>query len=1119
MSNFSNFFRHRKTEGRGNPSYGFRTIVVTLFFALPMLLMSQTAAAQQKNVTIDKQGATMQEVLQEIDHQTGLSFVFDVEDVQLDRTVNVKHVNQPLTTVLDALFAGKGVNYVIEGKHIVLTKAQKTAAAKGPFNVKGVIKDQTGMPMIGVAVVEATSGRGTTTGLDGDFELKVSEGDVLTITYIGYKDIQMTMTGSKTSLDIVMQEDVTVVDEVVVTALGIKRKSKALGYNVQEVKGDELGVVKDANFMNSLNGKVAGLNISSSGGVGAATKVVMRGAKSLSKDNNALYVIDGVPMINSRGLEVAGSYSSNATVESISDINPEDIESMSVLTGPAAAALYGSYAANGAILITTKKGQEGKAKVSYSHNTDLITPFVLPRFQNTYGNNPGEFGSWGAKLAKPSSFDPEDFFRTGYSMTNSVSVSLGTAKNQTFASASATNAAGIMPGNDYNRYNFTVRNTSKLMNDRLTLDFGGSYVLQDNRNMPGQGQNFNMLLPVYLFPRGENFDNIRMYQYYDEGRKIMSQNWIYGDQAMALQNPYWIANRNIFTRDRDRYMLNAGLKYEIADWINVSGRIRVDNTVTHDEKKLYATTTGRLSDDKGYYRAFKGYEKQVYGDLLININKRFGQFDLTANIGASIFDARYDEEGAQGQLSQLPNFFAFKNINLNATNSGVIQNGWREQTQSLFASAELGWKSMIYLSLTARNDWTSMLANTSSSSFFYPSVGLSVIFSEMFNMPEWFSFLKLRSSYSSVGSAPNRFLTVPTFKWSGQGSLETNTHMPIDELFAERTKSFELGLDARFFQGRLHFDLSYYHSNTYKQTFQAKMSASSGYSSMYIQTGDVSNWGIEAMLAYKQDFGKFKWNTQLTFNMNRNKIEELVDNYSYIDPATNEKKVLNMSEMLVMTVGDYRAYLKEGGSIGDIYTATALREDNQGNIYVNPDTGLFETVDKLQKVGNSEAKARLGWRNNFSYKGLNLGLLFSARFGGEVVSVTQAYMDRFGVSEASARARNRGGVPVNYGKVDAKYYYEYIGGGETGMLSHYVYDATNVRLQELTIGYTLPKKWFNNKLSMTLSFVGRNLWMIYNKAPFDPEQTANTTGTFYQGVDYFMQPSTRNIGFSLKLQF
>ena len=1119
MSNFSNLFRHRKHEGRGKPSCGFRTVVVALIFALPALFMTQEAAAQQQNVTIDKQGATIQEVLQEIDHQTGLSFVFDVEDVSLDSVINIKQTNKPLTTVLDALFANKGINYVIKDNHIVLTKIKAEQASSGPFSVKGIIKDQTGMPLIGVAVVETKTGRGTTTGINGDFELKVEEGDVLHISYIGYKDQQLSMTRSQSALDITMMEDVTMVDEVVVTALGIKRKSKALGYNVQEVKGEELGVVKDVNFMNSLNGKVAGLNISSSGGVGSATKVVMRGSKSLSKDNNALYVIDGVPMINSRGLEVAGSYSSNATVESISDINPEDIESMSVLTGPAAAALYGSYAANGAILITTKKGQEGKAKVSYSHNTDLISPFVLPRFQNTYGNNPGEFGSWGSKLENPSSFDPEKFFQTGYTTTNSVSVSLGTAKNQTFASASATNAEGIMIGNDYNRYNFTVRNTSKLMNERLTLDFGGSYVIQDNRNMPGQGQNFNMLLPVYLFPRGENFDNLRLYEDYDEGRKIMTQYWPYGDQGMALQNPYWIANRNIFTRERDRYMLNAGLKFEIADWINVSGRVRVDNTVTHDEKKLYASTDGRLASNKGYYRGFKGYEKQIYGDLLVNINKSFGKFDLTANIGASIFDARYDEEGAQGQLSQLPNFFAFRNIDLNATNSGVIQNGWREQTQSIFASAELGFKSMVYLSLTARNDWASMLANTKSPSFFYPSVGLSVIFSEMFDMPEWISFLKLRSSYSSVGSAPNRFLTVPTFEWAGQGSLETNTHMPIDELFAERTKSYELGLDARFFQGRLHMDVSYYHSNTYKQTFKAKMSASSGYSSMYIQTGDVSNWGIEAMLAYKQDFGKFKWDSQLTFSMNRNKIEKLVDNYSYLDPATNEQKVLNMSEMLVMTVGDYRAYLKEGGSFGDIYTATALREDNQGNVYVNPNTGLLETVDKLQKVGNSEAKARLGFRNNFSYKGVNLGLLFSARLGGEVVSVTQAYMDRYGVSEASARARDNGGVPVNYGKLDARYFYEYVGGGETGMLSHYVYDATNVRLQELTLGYTLPRKWFNDKLSMTVSFVGRNLWMIYNKAPFDPEQTANTTGTFYQGVDYFMQPSTRNIGFSVKFQF
>lgn len=1106
-------------SGARKSVFGLRTLAVALLCLFQGVFLMPEAVAQSKTVSLSKQQASVQEVLNEIKQQTNYSFVFDVEDVSLDRKVNISASNKPVTAVLSELFANTGISYVVKENHIILTKNAQPAIAAGPFPVHGTVKDAAGNPLVGVTVIIPSSGRGTTTSSDGTFELRVADGDVLTFSYIGYKDNKAPVGRSLSPMNITMTEDATMVDEVVVTALGIKRKSKALGYNVQEVKGDEFTAVKDANFMNSLSGKVAGLTISNSGGVGSATKVVMRGAKSLSKDNNALYVIDGVPLINTRGDEVKGSFSAVADVEGISDINPEDIESMSVLTGPAAAALYGSYAANGAILITTKKGQEGQAKVNFSHNTDFMNPFVLPRFQNTYGNNAGEFSSWGGKLASPSSFNPANFFQTGYATTTSVSVSTGTQKNQTFASASTTNSEGIMIGNEYDRYNFTIRNTSKLMKDRLTLDVGASYILQRSQNMPGQGQNFNMLTPVYLFPRGESFDNIRLFEDYDEGRKIMTQYWPYGDQGLAMQNPYWTAKRNIFTTKRDRYMLNAGVKYDITDWMNVSGRIRVDNTVDHKEKKLYASSDGRLAASKGYYMATKGYEKQLYGDLLLNINKSFGDFDLTANIGASLFDARSDEEGAKGQLSQIPNFFAYKNIDLNATNSGVIQEGWREQTQSVFASAELGWKGMLYLSATARNDWASMLANTSSPSFFYPSVGLSAVISEMFDMPKWVSFLKLRGSYSSVGAAPNRFLTVPTFKYAGQGNLETNTHMPIDELFAERTDSYEVGLDARFLEGRLHLDVSYYKSNTSKQTFNAQLSASSGYSSMYIQTGDVSNWGVEGMLSYKQDFGKFRWNSQLTYSMNRNKIEKLVDNYSYIDPGTGDRKTLSISEMPVLTSGDYRVILKEGGSIGDIYTATALREDNQGNIYVNPNTGLLETVDKIQKVGNAEAKARIGFRNNFSWNGIDLGFLISARIGGEAVSVTQAYLDRYGVSEASAQARDNGGVPVNYGLLDARYFYEYIGGGETGMLSHYVYSATNVRLQELTLGYTFPRKWFKNKIGMTVSFVGRNLWMIYNKAPFDPEQSANTTGTFYQGVDYFMQPSTRNLGFSVKFQF
>ena len=381
-------------------------------------------------------------------------------------------------------------------------------------------------------------------------------------------------------LKITMGEDTQTLDEVVVTALGIKRSQKALSYNVQEVKGDELNTVKDANFMNSLAGKVAGVNINASAsGVGGATRVVMRGVKSIASDNNALYVIDGVPIFNVNNGTTEGQYSTQPRGEGISDINPDDIESMSVLSGPAAAALYGSSAAQGVILITTKKGQEGKAKVTISNSSTFSKPFFMPKFQNRYGNQPNSFMSWGEE-GTATDYDPSSFFNTGTNIQNSVSLSVGNQKNQTYLSVGTTNAAGLIVDNEYNRYNFTVRNTTSFLNDKMTLDAGFSYIIQNDANMIAQGQYFNPLSAVYLFPRGENFDSVRMFETYDEGRKINVQNWAWGTQSMSMQNPYWIAKKMNHGTKKQRYMANASLKYQILDWLDVTGRVRIDNSTS-----------------------------------------------------------------------------------------------------------------------------------------------------------------------------------------------------------------------------------------------------------------------------------------------------------------------------------------------------------------------------------------------------------------------------------------------------------------------------------------------------------------------------------------------------------
>ena len=393
-----------------------------------------------------------------------------------------------------------------------------------------------------VVAVEGTT-NGTITDESGAFQIEVPAESSLMVSCMGYQT-QIVSVAGQDYFSIVLLTDNELLDEVVVTALGIKRSEKALSYNVQKFDGEEITTVKNANFINSLNGKIAGVNINkSASGVGGAARVVLRGAKSLEGDNNALYVVDGIPLFNTNmGTDSGIMGEGRAGTEGIADFNPEDIESISVLSGPSAAALYGSSAANGVILITTKKGQEGKLSVQFSSSTEFTRAYMTPEFQNTYGNKKEMYESWGDKLAVPSSYDPKkDFFNTGHNLVNSLTLNTGNKRNQTFVSLSSTNATGIVPNNSYDRYNFTVRNTSSFLNDKMHLDLGASYIKQFDKNMVSQGQYWNPVMAAYLFPRGENFNAIKTFEHFDDGRKLPVQYWPVSEPTYASQNPYWTA--------------------------------------------------------------------------------------------------------------------------------------------------------------------------------------------------------------------------------------------------------------------------------------------------------------------------------------------------------------------------------------------------------------------------------------------------------------------------------------------------------------------------------------------------------------------------------------------------
>lgn len=990
--------------------------------------------------------------------------------------------------------------------------------------VKGNVTDTSGEPLIGVSVVVVGTTNGASTDFDGNFSIQAKDGAVLKFSYIGYRPIEVTVKGDA-PVNVVMESEATALDEIVVTALGIKREQKALSYNVQTVDGSALTANKDANFINSLAGKVAGVNISSgSAGSGAAARVIMRGTKSLTQNDNALYVIDGIPMFDlNTGDDSGGTMAKQPGSSTVADINPDDIESMSVLSGPSASALYGYQAASGVILITTKKGAEGRAKLTYSNTTQFHKVWQTPKFQNRYGNAPGEFASWGALLETPSSYDPIDFFNTGVTEINSLTFTVGNDKNQTFASAAVTNAPGVMPESDYNRYNFSIRNTTKFFNDKLTLDLGASYIVQNNKNFVGSGEYYNPIPALWLFPRGEDFNEVRMFERFDPSRNLMTQFWEQKyPNVFTMQNPYWTQKRMAREARKQRYMFNGSLKYDILPYLYVIGRVRVDNVHTVTEEKFNATTINILTgSNKGSYGKNRMLNRSTYADIMASFNKNFidGRLNVNVQVGGALNDQLEEGESINGGLGTIPNFFAVGNINRQSFKWEDVS--WHHQTQSVFASAEFGWASQFYLTLTGRMDWDSSLAYTSNNGFFYPSIGGTWLISETFRdaMPQWVNLLKVRASYADVASAlPRGIQTRMQYVYNDQtNQYEWPSKHYDPDLKPENTKSYELGISAKFLNS-LGFEFTYYKANTFNQTFEIPASSSSGYKTNVIQTGNIQNNGIEASINYNNAWGDWRFSTGLTYSWNRNKVVELAN--GAIDPETGrpiEMEYFTASGCLGMGGGP-AIRLYEGGTMGDLYSNQRLRQSPNGYIWRNPDTGNVEseTVDYF-KVGSVLPKFHMGWTGNIGWKDLYMSWAVTGRFGGQVVADTEAVLDRYGVSQTTADARAAGGVVVpGNGMVDARNYYETISQMPG---TYYIYDATNVRLADLTIGYTIPRSMLKNIADLTVSLTGKNLWMIYNKAPFDPESTSATGNNFYQGVDYFQQPSMRTYGFNVKFTF
>ena len=977
-------------------------------------------------------------------------------------------------------------------------------------SVSGTVTSKSdGLSLPGVSIVVQGTTRGSETDFDGKYTIKASEGEILSFSYIGMKTKQVTV-GTTNTINVVLEEDLDQLDEIVVTALGVKKTRKSLTYAAQDINAAELNTVKQTNPMNSLSGKVAGLTVTrSASGAGGSVKVVLRGNSSIG-NNQPLYVIDGIPLQNPSSSQpgdtfgdVNGGNKDGGDVLSL--INPDDIESLSVLKGASASALYGSAGLNGVILITTKKGKNGSFKVNFNSNLTFDTAAYYMDFNSKAEDN------------------IDGFFSTGVTNINSITVSGGNDKAQTYFSYGNTNSDGIIPTNTLNQHTFNIRETAQLFNDKLKLNASVMGSTQSIKNRPISGLYFNPLVGVYGFESDtESLSDYQNFEELDVNRNIMSQRW-FRETSDIEQNPYWILNRNESQDKNSKLVASLNLSYEVNDWLTLQTRGTYDKSQLDYERRIHATTNATLAPLTGRYMVNQYDYTQYYADFIATVNKDLSEkVNLNAIIGTSTTRSTAEtfvaDSGTNGGL-QFANVFAFQNFNA-SPQVNFSQQSFESRGNSIFMSATFGFSDKIFVDVTARNDWTSTIPKPNNS-FFYPSIGVTGVLSELFDLGEKVSFAKVRASYAEVGSgfgpdqiSPNRGIIF------GQGVSPADPIRPFPGTTPkpERQRSFEIGTEWKFNNNRSGFDIGYYRTSTVNQYFAVPVSntvVSSGVAGL--NAGDIINSGVEiTAFAIPVQNDDFEWRTTVNFATNKNEILSISgeDLDGLISP-----EFFTISPKGVNTFG---SYLVEGGSFGDIYAQVVKRDEN-GTPVVDGDAVIMDDenlVDGLTKVGNANPDFTLGWSNSFKYKNFSLNLMIDGKFGGETVSMTEAIVEGF--SNNSARETANGNINVvdlagTPSTLTAQEYYGKVG-GRNGFTGEYVYSATNVRLAELALGYTFilnNDSFFKN---IKASLVGNNLFFFYKDAPHDPNVSLST-GNALQGVDVLGLPSTRSLGLNINLTF
>ncbi|MBS1621252.1 MAG: SusC/RagA family TonB-linked outer membrane protein [Bacteroidetes bacterium] len=1146
----------------------------------------QTNSGQQYQQP-DTKNDKLVTVLKELNKVKGVYFMFSSN--LGDKTVNkVDDLSSKVETILGKILLNTGLTYkkINANTFVILTttSAEKGSMSDGeivysnmitiepivdrpdneltlPANtITGKVSDNAGTPLANVSVTVKGKSTGTSTDSRGMFSISADKGDILVFTSIGFEAHEVKI-GNSDYVEVTLSASLTQMSEVVVTALGIGRQKKSLTYSVQTVDNSSLNTVKDANLVNNLTGRVAGVDIArSSSGIGGSVRVVIRGNKS-TRDNQPLYVIDGIPMENSSpgqpgstfGFGAVGNGGSDGG-DGISNMNPADIQSITVLKGASAAALYGSSASNGVIVITTKKGTAGATRVNVSSDITFDKPVYLPPLQFKYGQtvrpsegNPGSEDSWGGVVNAPDHV--KSYFQTGITTFNNISISGGTDKSQTYFSYSYTDNKGVVPGATFNKHNINLHQTTDFFNGRLKADVNVMYIHELAHNRPTTGLNNSPLHGVYQFPRGLDFNKYKEnYSVYSSARNMQSQNWwnmnydssvIYpgnfaGGGIAETQNPYWLMKRNSSDNIVDRVITNISLRYKINDWLDLQARGNIDKSLNDLNYNSYATTSLKQSGANGGYDFGRFINTQLYGDLILNATRKLStDLSLQATLGTSINDSRgiYSQFSTDenGDGLRFANVFTLANIL--PSNYNVSDGSGHSQQQAVFATTQFNFRDYLYLDLTGRNDWSSAFAFTpvEKKGYFYYSAGLTGVLSDILKMPRAISYSKVRLSYAKVGnSVPSYRTNPPAYYINNQTGSYPNTSGPKPGTYLkpEDNRSFEVGTEWSFANNRVGFDFTYYINNNFRQYIAIPVSGSStgNLSTWYLNSGNIKNNGVElSVFATPVHTPSMSWTSTVNFASNKNKIVQISD------------AALGVSQKYVVLTGlsnnMYGSYITEGGSWGDIY-GYFFKRDASGAIVVDDDNVPIKGEEpnsvlgspSVKKLGNPNPDFTLGWNNSITYKNLKINFLFDGRFGGEVMAFSSAVLDQLGVTKATADARDGGGVKIaavhedgtKLASLDPKSFYTAVGGRD-GISEYYMYDATNIRLRELSVGYSIPvtAKWVKN---FTVSLISRNLFFVTRKAPYDPETTMATDNGL-QGVDVFGSPNTRSIGLSVKLGF